>query len=113
MSKKTKYLTKTEALTLENFFLESEVVLRDIQINALTELTLDLKKEVKRHELRELSSEISSTKKHRKRLKGKKENLASQREEIVEKIKKRLKLSGAFGFSPETLEVIPNENKGE
>lgn len=113
MSKKPKILTKIEALTLENFFLESEVVLQEIKNSGLIELTLDLKKEVKRYETRDLDMDISLNRKHRKKLRGKKENLASQRKEVVETIKKRLKLDGAFGFNPDTLEVIPNKNKGE
>jgi len=109
---KIKKLTKIEALELENYFLETEIIKRDLDIEILKDLGLGLREEIKKYQINEIRLDRSSIKAHQKTLKEKKENLSSQREVVLTKIKKRLGLKGAFGFNPDTLEVTLNDDKG-
>ena len=106
-----KYLSEVEALKLENFFLEAEILKRDSQLDDHKLAVLKVKRELYLSLLRELNLESLLIKQHQTNQEAKNKQIASGRSELVEQIKLRLGIDGAFGFDPDSLRVIVDKEK--
>lgn len=92
-------ITEKEASTIEINKYRDDLAARDIKIHRLEILVSELRHKVA---IGEASLKIQDLLKQRDLLK-------TERVAIINPIKERLKLDGPFGFDPDTLEVITNE----
>lgn len=106
-----KFLTEVEALKLENFFLEVEICKRDSQLEDHKLAILKVKRELYSSLIREIDLDSLLIKQHQTNQEAKNKQLASGRSELLEQIKLRLGIDGAFGFEPDTLRVVEKEKE--
>lgn len=92
-------LTEKEATNLELNKLRSDLSERDIHVRRLESVIADLKHKLVVHEN---STKIQN-------LLNDKENLRVKRVEEVTAIRDRLGIEGPFGFDPDTLEIVTDQ----
>lgn len=102
----TKKLTKTEFYKLQwynersdRMKLEQEILRQQIKIKQLNRALLQYK-------IRDEDLEITSLDREEKHLKAQATELKSEQSKVIDRVRKRLKLEGRFGYDEETLEVI-------
>lgn len=95
-------LTDKEASIIEVNKLENDILDRDITIKRLEVLVAELRSKIV---IQESSAKIQE-------LLQRKELLKKDRTQVIEPIKERLGIEGAFGFDPDTLEVITEDKEG-
>lgn len=102
----TKKLTKTEFYKLqwyneraERMKLEQELMRQQIKIKQLNRVILQYK-------IKDEDIEINTLDKECKHLQTQAKELQTEQSEVLNRVRKRLKLEGRFGYDEETLEVI-------
>ena len=101
-----KKLKKDEFLQLELEHLNSELLTKDKEILEFKRQLNRLTKSNLQHMIKDLDYECLSLKTELNTVEIKREKQKDKRNIVLSKIRKRLKLSGKFGYNPDTLEIL-------
>jgi len=103
--KKKKYLKESESYEMELQLNEKTIENRDLEILQLKKQALKDRKTILAYTLKNLDFQEIELQQKINEIKNKNEINNEKRKKYVEGIKKRLKISGSFGFNPDTLEI--------
>ena len=102
-------ITELQGERLEKGRLSQDSIKKELEILELRRKNLELQKSLAQVSIQSIDSKMLNMANEISHSKRKQADLMVEHSKFIEELKKQYNVKGAFGYNPDTLEIIPND----